>query len=350
MVDEIQFYEPTESHGFLSNFASSPITLSDIVWPTSEHYYQAQKFVEPEIQQQILKAETPDQAFSLSRQYADKVKEDWMDVRTAVMRFIVFEKFRQNPRLAHLLVSTGDSVIKEHSHKDDFWGDGGDGSGRNELGKILMDVREYFAKKEPFNLVHFVDSAKLPTQWGTFQMYGFIEQATGKEHLALVYGELDPDAPPLIRLHSECLTGDALFSARCDCGFQLSRAMENIVNAGSGVLFYLRQEGRGIGLINKIRAYHLQDDGADTVEANERLGFAADMRDYSFCRGMLSFLNIKSVKLMTNNPRKVKALTSAGINIEKRVPLQEGNNPHNENYLKTKASKLGHMFDEEFIK
>ncbi|OAN11728.1 GTP cyclohydrolase [Photobacterium jeanii] len=180
-------------------------------------------------------------------------------------------------------------------------------------------------------------------------MYGFTETATGKEHLALVYGELDPETPPLIRLHSECLTGDALFSARCDCGFQLSRAMQNIVDAGSGVLFYLRQEGRGIGLINKIRAYHLQDDGADTVEANERLGFAADMRDYNFCRGMLSFLNIKSVRLMTNNPRKVNALEKAGIKITERVALQEGNNPHNENYLKTKANKLGHMFDKSFV-
>lgn len=350
MIDEIKFYEPQDSYGFLSNFAPAPITLSEVVWPTSEHYYHAQKFVDPEIQQQIFNAETPDEAFNLSRQYADQVKDDWMEVREAVMRYIVFEKFRQNPRLVHLLVSTGDRVLTEHSHKDAFWGDGGDGSGRNTLGKILMEVRNYFSNKEPYNLVHFVESAKLPTQWGTFQMYGFVEQATGKEHLALVYGDLDPDTPPLIRLHSECLTGDALFSARCDCGFQLSRAMENIVNAGSGVLFYLRQEGRGIGLINKIRAYHLQDQGADTVEANERLGFAADMRDYSFCRGMLSFLNIKSVNLMTNNPRKVRAIESAGIKIEKRVPLQEGNNPHNENYLKTKAAKLGHMFDKEFIK
>ncbi|MGF1682206.1 GTP cyclohydrolase II [Photobacterium minamisatsumaniensis] len=350
MVDEIQFYEPDEVHGFLSNFSPSPILLSNEVWPTSEHYYQAQKFEEPSIQKEILLAETPDEAFSLSRKYADKVKQDWMDVRHAVMRYIVFEKFRQNSQLTHLLVSTGDNLLTEHSHKDNYWGDGGDGKGQNELGKILMEVRDYFSEIEPYNLVHFVDSAKLPTQWGTFQMYGFVEQATGKEHLALVYGQLDENKPPLIRLHSECLTGDALFSARCDCGFQLSRAMENIVSAGSGVLFYLRQEGRGIGLINKIRAYHLQDNGADTVEANEALGFDADMRNYDFCRGMLSFLNIKSVDLMTNNPRKVKALENAGININKRVALQEGNNPHNSGYLKTKASKLGHMFDDAFIK
>lgn len=350
MIEEIQFYEPNEDYGFLSNFADSPIQLSDVTWPTSEHYYQAQKFIDPSIQHQILHAPTPDEAFRLSREYPQLVKSDWMDVRHSVMRYIVFEKFRQNPYFTHLLVSTGDKLLTEHSHKDSYWGDGGDGKGQNELGKILMEVRDHFAEIEPFNYVHFVDSAKLPTQWGTFRMYGFVEQATGKEHLALVYGELKNGEPPLIRLHSECLTGDALFSARCDCGFQLSRAMENIVKAGSGVLFYLRQEGRGIGLINKIRAYHLQDEGADTVEANEALGFAADMRDYSFCKGMLNFLNIESVKLMTNNPRKMKALQSAGINVSERVALQEGNNPHNHGYLKTKASKLGHMFDESFIK
>lgn len=349
MVDEIFFYEPHDDHGFLSNFAASPISLSDIVWPTSEHYYQAQKFTDRSIQEHIRNAATPDEAFNLSRQYQDRVKPDWMEVRTTVMRFVVFEKFRQNPKLTHQLVSTGTRVIKEHSHKDAFWGDGGDGKGQNELGEILMEVRSHFAQQEPFNHVHFVDSAKLPTQWGTFQMYGFTEVSTGKEHLALVYGELDSETPPLIRLHSECLTGDALFSARCDCGFQLARAMENIVQAGSGVLFYLRQEGRGIGLINKIRAYHLQDQGADTVEANEQLGFKADMRDYTFCRGMLSFLEIKSVRLMTNNPRKVNALKNAGIEITERVPLQEGNNPHNQGYLKTKANKLGHMFDKNFV-
>ncbi|WP_255550684.1 GTP cyclohydrolase II [Moritella sp. 28] len=212
-----------------------------------------------------------------------------------------------------------------------------------------MDVRCELAQQAPYNLITYVDSAKLPTKFGTFQMNGFIENATGKEHLALVYGELDPSEPVLIRLHSECLTGDALFSERCDCGFQLAKAMQKIVAEGSGVILYLRQEGRGIGLLNKIRAYHLQDDGADTVEANERLGFAADMRDYTFCQGMLGHLNINAVNLMTNNPRKVNALMKAGINIAERVPLQEGHNPHNAGYLKTKSDKLGHMFESSFI-
>ncbi|ANP68111.1 GTP cyclohydrolase [Vibrio alginolyticus] len=212
-----------------------------------------------------------------------------------------------------------------------------------------MNVRAELRHVEPYNLVKFIDKAKLPTQWGTFMMYGFIEAATNKEHLALVYGEPTKSAAPLIRLHSECLTGDALFSTRCDCGFQLNRALQNIVKEGCGVLLYLRQEGRGIGLINKIRAYHLQDDGADTVEANERLGFAADMRDYAFCKGMLEHLGIDAVRLMTNNPRKLAALKAVDINVIERVPLQEGNNPSNQHYLQTKASKLGHMFDPKFV-
>ncbi|MFA0568521.1 GTP cyclohydrolase II [Vibrio gallaecicus] len=350
MSSDVLFYEPEDSNGYLSNFASSPIEVNDQVWATSEHYYQAMKFASSELRQKIYYAASPEDAFILSRQYEDQVRNEWDEIKVDVMRFIVTEKFKQNRYFSHLLASTGDSVIKEHSHIDSFWGDGGDGSGQNKLGHILMDIRQNLQETEPFNHVNFVDKAKLPTQWGTFQMYGFVERATGKEHLALVYGDLSEQASPLIRLHSECLTGDALFSARCDCGFQLSRAMENIVEAGSGVLFYLRQEGRGIGLINKIRAYHLQDDGADTVEANERLGFEADMRDYSFCRGMLSFLDINSVRLMTNNPRKVKAMEKSGINVVERVALQEGNNPHNNHYLKTKAEKLGHMFDESFVR
>ena len=191
--------------------------------------------------------------------------------------------------------------------------------------------------------VTLVAQSKLPTPWGTCTLVGFQETGTGKDHAALVMGDITGEEPVLGRIHSECLTGDALFSLRCDCGFQLQAAMENIAKAGRGVLLYVRQEGRGIGLLNKIRAYHLQDQGADTVEANVALGFAADMRDYTICADMLKQLEVKSLKLMTNNPRKMKAMESFGIPVAERVPLQEGRNPHNEFYLSTKANKLDHM-------
>ncbi|MGN5151477.1 GTP cyclohydrolase II [Aeromonas enteropelogenes] len=191
--------------------------------------------------------------------------------------------------------------------------------------------------------VTLVARSKLPTPWGTFTLVGFQETGTGKDHAALVMGDITGTEPVLGRIHSECLTGDALFSLRCDCGFQLQAALENIAKAGRGVLLYVRQEGRGIGLLNKIRAYHLQDQGADTVEANVALGFAADMRDYTICADMLKLLEVQSLKLMTNNPRKMKAMESFGIPVAERVPLQEGRNPHNEFYLSTKANKLDHL-------
>lgn len=191
--------------------------------------------------------------------------------------------------------------------------------------------------------VVFVAASQLPTPFGIFTMHGFREEATGKEHVALTMGSIDDGQPVLGRLHSECLTGDALFSLRCDCGFQLEAALQAIAAEGRGVLLYLRQEGRGIGLMNKIRAYQLQDEGADTVEANERLGFAADLRDYAICRPMLDHLGVSSLKLMTNNPRKVKALTDMGVPVTERKPLQFGLNPHNKSYLATKAGKLGHL-------
>jgi GTP cyclohydrolase II len=148
-------------------------------------------------------------------------------------------------------------------------------------------------------------------------------------------------------VHSECLTGDALFSLRCDCGNQLRAALQAIAGEGRGALFYLRQEGRGIGLMNKIRAYHLQDAGADTVEANERLGFGADMRNYSILKPMFRHLGIRSVALMTNNPRKVAALSEIGVEVAMRLPIETDSNPHNEKYLRTKGVKLGHMFGAE---
>lgn len=190
--------------------------------------------------------------------------------------------------------------------------------------------------------IRFVESCRLPTPFAVFDMHGFEEIETGQEHVILSLGDVGNGEPVLARTHSECLTGDGLFSMRCDCGYQLEQALQSIAEEGRGVLMYLRQEGRGIGLLNKIRAYHLQDQGADTVEANERLGFAADMRDYSICGPMLKHLNITSLRLMTNNPRKVKALEEAGIKIVERLSLEVGRNPHNDAYLSTKASKLGH--------
>ena len=191
--------------------------------------------------------------------------------------------------------------------------------------------------------LQYVDSCSLPTTWANFTMHAFIEPATGKEHIALTLGDVRDGEPVLARIHSECLTGDALFSQRCDCGPQLEMAMQKIAAEGRGAIFYLRQEGRGIGLLAKVQAYHLQDEGADTVEANQKLGFAADLRSYSLCDPMLKHLGIHSVKLMTNNPRKISALQSMQVRVTEQIPLIIARNPHNERYLQTKATKLGHM-------
>lgn len=188
-----------------------------------------------------------------------------------------------------------------------------------------------------------VAQAKLPTPFGEFLMVGFEEIATGHDHVALVFGDISGDEPVLSRVHSECLTGDALFSLRCDCGFQLEAALKQISEEGRGVLLYHRQEGRNIGLLNKIRAYALQDTGLDTVEANQKLGFAPDERDFTLCADMYKLLDVHAIRLLTNNPEKVEILTQAGINITERVPLIVGRNPANAHYLDTKAEKMGHM-------
>ena len=192
-----------------------------------------------------------------------------------------------------------------------------------------------------------VAACRLPTPWAEFELHAFVDPANGKEHLAVVLGDLSGEEPVLARVHSECLTGDGLFSQRCDCGAQLETAMRRIAEEGRGMILYLRQEGRGIGLVNKIRAYQLQDAGADTVEANERLGFPADMRRYDLCQPMLRHFGVKALRLMTNNPRKVDALEGFGILVSERVPLRVNRNPYNEGYLSTKAAKLGHWLKEK---
>ena len=189
--------------------------------------------------------------------------------------------------------------------------------------------------------LRFISQAKLPTEFGTFQVHVF--EHKGQEHLALVMGSLSESDVILTRIHSECLTGDGLFSLRCDCGPQLAHAMQAIQKAGQGVLIYLRQEGRGIGLTEKIKAYQLQDQGLDTFDANIQLGHAADSRDYDMLKEVFDYLKIKQVDLMTNNPEKIEALESQGITVHKRIPLHVGQNPHNKRYIDTKRNRFKHL-------
>lgn len=195
--------------------------------------------------------------------------------------------------------------------------------------------------------IKYIASCRLPTEWGVFTMHGF-EETDGQEHIALSMGDFSDGLPVLSRIHSECLTGDALFSQKCDCGPQLKAAMQAVQKEGRGIIVYLRQEGRGIGLINKIRAYRLQDQGLDTVEANLKLGLPVDARDFSLAKHIYDHLGVHVIKLLTNNPEKVSTLQQAGISIVERIPLQVGENSENERYLHTKAEKLGHfLFPEQ---
>ena len=205
----------------------------------------------------------------------------------------------------------------------------------------IKDLIEYRLKID--SLIEEIVRVDMPTKWGTFKLISFKEKNTSNEHLALIKGTYQADEPIMVRVHSSCFTGDILGSLRCDCGEQLHKSMEMVEAEGKGVILYMNQEGRGIGLVNKLKAYRLQEQGMDTVEANLHLGFPMDKRDYGIGAQILRYLGITKLRLISNNPRKRAGLSGYGLEIVETIPIEIKSNPHNEKYLTTKRDKLGHQ-------
>ena len=211
-------------------------------------------------------------------------------------------------------------------------------------GMKIITVRDLIEHRmQTEKLVRRLVATRLPTKYGDFEIYLYKSETDNKEHVALVKGKISPDAPTLVRVHSECLTGDLFGSLRCDCNEQLVAALRMVEKSGSGVVLYMRQEGRGIGLVNKLKAYKLQDEGLDTVEANEKLGFRADLRDYGIGAQILRDLGVRKLRLLTNNPKKIVGLQGYGLEVVERIPLEMDPNDFNLRYLRTKRDKLGHL-------
>ncbi|MCZ1014860.1 GTP cyclohydrolase II [Streptomyces noursei] len=340
---------------FLSNYYPVVVDFEGVFYPSVEHAYQAGKCTDVGIRSRIRSTLDPDRAKELGRTYLDR--SDWDDIKVPVMRQLVAAKFSV-PYLRERLLESGDALLVEgNTWGGTFWGMC-EGVGENVMGRILMDLREELQKEQrrfegrgssssvsvrSGTEVSRAADAQLRTQAGEVLAVGYVD-AAGNEHVALVVGDVSGKEEVLVRVHSECFTGDVLDSLRCDCGEQLRMSMREINQAGVGVVLYLRgHEGRGIGLMAKLRAYRIQDAlRLDTVDANVELGLPVDARDYSVAAAMLDDLGIRSIRLLTNNPAKETGLSALGVNIAGRVPLLVEPGVTNRQYLVSKRDRMGH--------
>ncbi|WP_160310950.1 GTP cyclohydrolase II [Streptomyces sp. 150FB] len=343
---------------FLSNYSPAQVRLGNRPYPTVEHAYQAAKTTDEQVRARIAATPDPDEAKALGRRHANR--PDWEEAKVVVMRALVEEKFRA-PDLRERLLATGSAELVEgNDWGDRFWGVC-DGHGQNTMGLILMAIREQARRRQAtaqldeessamasvgaglLGGLNCVSQACIPTIHGVFTARGYRNLLQGGEQLALTLGQVRGGERVLVRVHSECVTGEALGSLRCDCGPQLDAALAAVAAEGAGVVLYLRgHEGRGIGLLAKLRAYALQDAGFDTVDANLALGLPADARDYRVAAQILADLGVRSVRLLSNNPDKTSALRELGVQVVEQVPLLVAPTVHSFEYLRTKRDRMGH--------
>ncbi|MFC1408279.1 GTP cyclohydrolase II [Streptacidiphilus sp. N1-12] len=340
---------------FLDNSYPARIHLDGREYPSVEHAYQASRIGGQALPARIASTSDPDRMLRLAAEYSDRA--DWEEAKVIVMRRLVEQKF-DDPVLRERLLATEPAELVAGNDGDPFWG-GCYGQGQNSMGLILMAIRAQARREldpdapvraaaealaESGSALACAARALIPTDHGVFTAWGYRGLLQGQEQVALTLGSVRGRKRVLVRVHSECLTGEAWGSLRCDCGPQLDAAMAAVAAAGSGVILYLRgHEGRGIGLLAKLRAYALQDAGFDTVDANSALGLPEDARDYRMAAQILADLGISSIRLLSNNPDKSESLTRYGIDVVERMPLFVAPNPHSMAYLVTKRDRMGHV-------
>jgi GTP cyclohydrolase II len=329
--------------GFLDNRHPAAVVLDGHTYPTVAHAYQAAKTLDPALRRRIRGVADPDGAIGAGRRA--RRRPGWPAVKVPLMRSLLAQKFTDLGLRQRLLDTGTAALVYDNQWNDTFWGRCG-GAGHNHLGRILMAIRAgawYDDGLDRSPCVERLADTRLPTRYGQLRAVGYRDFIDGREHIALLYGDVKGGAAVPVRIHSECLSGDVLGSLRCDCGQQLDLALQAIVEHGYGVVIYLRgHEGRGIGLLAKLWTHELQDSGLDTVDANLALGLPIDSRDFRVGAAILEDLGVMSVRLLTNNPEKRRDLESHGIRILEQVPLSIEPCDENRRYLEAKRTRLGH--------